>query len=161
MGHAFHYGVHSSKVDISAEDAYRLSWLGHTSHLRIIEGVLPRHELYRELTVLHFLRHYGMFTIVDISNTEDVRRISQHMQPLADVLLVHQGPHPFVIDHASDDENDSDRADRIRSRLRSIEGRQREGEHIRGYFCDAFVPGIRRSDLVLQAIIKQAQSVVP
>lgn len=77
------------------------------------------------------------------------------------MLVLKQGAHSFIIDHAVADEDDTARADRIRDRLRSIEEKQRQGEHIRGYFCDAFVPGIRRSDLVLQAIIKQAQSVVP
>ncbi len=161
MHHGFLYGVHSSETALSAHDVAQLHQLGHTAHLRIIGDSLKRHELHRELQVLHYLKHYGLVTIVDVSNSKDVQKNSQHLRELADVLLVAFGGHGLVIEHDEIDEDDVARAHRIRASLRAIEVAQARGEHIRGYFAGSYVPVVRHSDLVLQAIIRQAQQPFP
>lgn len=156
MYYGFLYGVHSFETLLTAQDVARLRHLGHTAHLRILKDSLKHREIHQELQILHYLKHYGLVTIVDISNSKDVHMVSQYLRELADVLLVEYGNHGFVVESDSGEEDDIARAHRIRTSLRAIEAAQAQGENIRGYFAGSFVPRIRHSDLVLQAIIRQA-----
>lgn len=160
MRHDFLYGAYSLGGVLTVDDVATLYRLGHNAHLRFIQGSLKRHELHQELQILHYLKQYGIQTVVDISNNKDVHRISQHLRELSDILITKEGQYNFVIEHDDPAEDDSVRARRVVSSLRSIEASQAQGENTQGYFCGCFHLEIRQSDVVFQAIIRQAQGVV-
>lgn len=160
MRRGFLYGTHSSKIGISASDAATMRQLGHNAHVRIIDQSLLPHELHLEIQNFHYLKHYGIQVLVDISSNPDARRIAQHVREIVDIFITNDIKTLFEIDYANANEADDIRAHRIRSALRSIEVSQERGLGIRGYFCGEFNSLIRPSDIVFQAIIQQAQSVV-
>ncbi len=158
MRHEFLYGNHSCEKNLTAQNIATLYQLGHNAHLRILGESLKHYALHRELQILHYLKHYKMYTVVDISKSNDAYHILQHVRELADCLILQDGAHDFVIEHDDPTEDDSARAKRILSSLRSIEASQEQGKDIRGYFCGLFTPEITQSDLVLRAIIQQARA---
>lgn len=160
MRRGFLYGTHSSKIDISPSNAATMRQLGYNAHVRIIDQPLLPHELHRELQIFHYLKHYGIQIVVDISSNPDARRIAQHLREIVDICITNDTKNLFVIDYADADEADDVRAYRIQSTLRSIEVSQERGLGIRGYFCGEFNSLVRPSDMVFWAIIQQAQSVV-
>ncbi len=160
MHRSFLYGVHSRENILTAQDVEMMYRLGHTAHLRIITAPLKRHEFHRESQILHYLKHYGITTIVDSSNSKDVHKIFQHLCERTDhfVGVGNRSNITIVVEHDGLYEEDVCRAARIRASLRTIEASQEQGAYIRGYFAGAFVPKIRPSDIVFQAIIQQALS---
>lgn len=154
----FLYGVHSCGDTLTAEDVATLCALGHNAHVRIFGESLKQYELHRELQILHYLKHYGLYAIVDISGNKDARRIAQHVTELADCLITKGTSHNFVIEHDRPNEDDAARSQRILTSLRNIEAMQERGKNIRGYFCGAYTPTVRHSDIVLQAVIQQAKA---
>lgn len=156
MRHDFLYGAYSFGDILTVDDVAGLHQLGHNAHLRFVHGFPKRHELHQELQILHYLKQYGIQTVVDISNSKDVHRVSQHVRELADILITKEGQYNFVIEHDDPTADDSIRARRIVSSLRSIEASQAQGKNTQGYFCGSFHPEIRQSDIVFRAIIQQA-----
>lgn len=166
----FLYGASSADEPIRVQDAERAYIIGHRAHYRTIAGRLRPHELHREQEGLHFLRHYGLTTFVAVP-TEHLHVLSQQLSGFVDYWVT--GNQAFTVltspDYASlihmqhsspliiVDPTDGD----IRERLRSIEAAQKEGVNIRGYFSGPLSSEVGESDILLRAIIQQAQSVVP
>jgi hypothetical protein len=166
----FLYGASSAGEQIRVHDATRAYQIGHRAHYRTIAGRLRPHELHREQEGLHFLRHYGIQTFVAVP-AEHLRVLSQQLSGFVDYWVA--GSQEFTVlttpnysslihmQHSSPliivDPTEGD----IRERLRAIEAAQQEGVNIRGYFSGPISSEVHESEIVLRAIIQQAQSVVP
>lgn len=171
MDRGFLYGVHSFQTILAEKDAERLHQLGHSAHLRVIGEHLKRHEMYREQQALQYLRQYKILAFVDVTNTKDVRHISQHLRELADVWIDGNQEITLCIDPNFSTLHSYQYIDRpifvlertpsdVVSSLRLIEDAQARGANIRGYFCSSMEDHAHPHDVILRAVIEQAGAVV-
>lgn len=165
MHHPFLYGAHSFQTELTAQNIATLYQLGHTAHVRVVNGSLKRYELRRELQILHYLRHYGVLTLVDILNNKNVHYVSQHMRECIDYRI--DGGQDFIVSSSSDIHQllsfqhhskpvivlEHDPHDIVAS-LRCIEAAQEQGVNIQGYFYRSSTAAIRPSDLIFRAVIR-------